>query len=145
MKLTAFGILLFFVSLNVSLYMIRETGVLPDYETISPYEEPSGISGRLISVDVSTGNLVMAGTALIMAVIIGWATGHLLFGGTLGIILFSLTIFFPALSWVILGLPRFLQQMGVPLAVYTGITALLAVVWFWFLMGFLAQRPLEEM
>jgi hypothetical protein len=140
MKLTAFVILMFFVTWNVCLYWINETQVLPVKQ--SPYESPSGIEGKLISVDLSSGNIVIAGTALVMSVLLGWATGHLLFGGTLGILLFGFTILFPVLSWIILGLPRYLQMLGMPLPFYTGIAAILSVLWFWFLMGFLAQRDL---
>lgn len=143
MKITAFGLIVFFVCMNVSLYVINETAILP-YAKINPYEEPSGITGRLVSVDLSNGTLMIAGTGLVMAVIIGWATGNLLLGGMLGVILFGLSIFFPIVSWVVLGLPRFLAQMGVPLVIYTSLTALMSLIWFWFILSFIAQRQLED-
>lgn len=63
MKLTAFAIILFFVCLNVSLYMINETAVLPYWQQ-SPYEEPAGITGRLVHLDLSAENLLIGATTL---------------------------------------------------------------------------------
>jgi len=143
MKLTAFGIILFFVCLNVSLYLINETAVLPHWQQ-SPYEEPSGIIGRLIHLDLSAENLLIGIVPLTVSWILGWISGHLLFGGTLGIIIFAMDLCFPVIKWVVFGLPIFLSQMGVPLVVYTSMTALMSVVWFWFLLSFIAQRQLED-
>jgi hypothetical protein len=143
MKLTAFGILLFFICLNVSLYMINETAILPYWQQ-SPYEEPSGITGRLVHLDLTAENLVIGGTTLSVLIIIGYITGHLIFGGTVAIILFAFDLFFPVIKWIIFGLPTFLSQMGVPLVVYSSLTALISAVWFWFLLGFIAQRQLED-
>lgn len=148
MKLTAFAILLFFVCLNVSLYLINETAILP-YWKQSPYEEPSGIVGRLIHLDLSLENLAIGGTTLTVSAILGLITGHLIFGGTVAIILFAFDLFFPVVKWVVFGLPSFLGQMLDTtdvrvVAVISGLTALMSVVWFWFLLGFVAQRSLEE-
>jgi hypothetical protein len=143
MKLTAFLIIAFFVCLNVCLYIISETAVLPYSET-SPYETPSGISSKLLHVDLSTGNLAIAGTQLVIFIILSYITGHLIFGGTVAIILFAMELFFPIVKWVVFGLPTFLQQMGVSIVIYESITALLALVWFWFILGFVAQRQLED-
>lgn len=143
MKLTAFLIIAFFVCLNVCLYIISETAVLPYSET-SPYETPSGISTKLFYVDLSTGNLLIAGTQLIIGTILGFIAGHLIFGGTVAIILFAMTLIFPIVKWVVFGLPTFLAQMGVSIIIYESITALLALVWFWFILGFVAQRQLED-
>lgn len=143
MKLTAFGIILFFVCLNLSLYLINETSVLPSYQQ-SPYETPEGISGRLVHLDLSTSNLAIGTTLLAVFVVIGYITGHLLFGGTVAIILFAFDLLFPVAKWIVFGFPIFLAQMGVPLVVYTTLTALFSVVWFWFLLGLVAQRQLED-
>jgi hypothetical protein len=142
MKVTAFGLLLFFVALNVSLYVINETAILPYKQ--SPYEEPSGIIGRLVHLDLSTQNLAIGGAGLTVFVILGWITGHLLFGGTVAIVLFAMSLLFEPLKWLIFGFPTFLGQMGVPLIVYTPLTALMSVVFFWFLLSFVAQRQLED-
>jgi hypothetical protein len=143
MKVTAFGLLLFFVALNVSLYVINETAILPYYKQ-SPYEEPQGIINRLVHLDLSTSNLAIGGAALTVFIILGWITGHLLFGGTVAIVLFAMSLLFEPLKWLIFGFPTFLGQMGVPLIVYTPLTALMSVVFFWFLLGFVAQRQLED-
>jgi hypothetical protein len=76
--------------------------------------------------------------------ILSYITGHLIFGGTVAIILFAMELFFPIVKWVVFGLPTFLQQMGVSIVIYESITALLALVWFWFILGFVAQRQLED-
>lgn len=154
MRLTAFAILLFFTCLNVSLYLINETAILPHWKQ-TPYEEPTGITGRLIHLDLSAENLVMGATTLSVAVILGFLTGHLIFGGTVAIILFAMDLLFPVLKWVVFGLPSFLGQMlyttdmtvleqAQVTAVISGLTALMAAVWFWFLLGFIAQRSLED-
>lgn len=143
MKLSALGLLLFFVALNVSLYVINETAILPYYKQ-SPYEEPQGIVNRLVHLDLSTQNLAIGGAGLTVFVILGWITGHLLFGGTVAIVLFAMSLLFEPLKWLIFGFPTFLGQMGVPLIVYTPLTALMSVVFFWFLLGFVAQRQLED-
>lgn len=79
-----------------------------------------------------------------MLIIIGYITGHLIFGGTVAIILFAFDLFIPVVKWVIFGLPTFMAQMGVPLVVYTSVTALMSCVWFWFILSFVAQRQLED-
>lgn len=142
MKATAFGILVFFVSLNLSLYVLSETDVLPSYE-LDPYEEPSGI--QLIFVNITAANLlVMGGTSLTIAAIVSVLTGHFIYGGTIGIILFGLQLLFEPVRWVINGFPLFLNQIGVNPIITTIIQTLIAVVYAWFIVGFIGQRSAWE-
>lgn len=142
MRLTAFDILLFFVALNVAIYLINETAILPYWQQ-SPYETPTGIQGKLAIVDLSTGNLILSGVTLGVVTALGWITGHLIFGGTVAIFLAALNLVSGIVSWIIFGFPKFLAQMGVPDVVWGSLAAMMSVVWFWFFLGFLAQRPME--
>lgn len=142
MKVTAYGTLLFFICLNLSLYLLNETSVLPNYEQ-SPYEEPAEIQS--IFLNVSVGNvLLMAGTSLTIVAIIKILTGNFIFGGTVGLILFALQALFPAVQWILFGFPIFLGQIGVPFVITTIIQTLMAVVWAWFIIGFIGQRSTWE-
>lgn len=143
MRVTAYSLVLFFVCLNLSLFLLNNTQVLPDYR-VSPFEEPEGIQAHLISFDISGSTLLMAGTALSVWVIISALTGNLIFGGTVALILFALTMLFPVVRWILYGFPIFLQQVGVPTVIVTVIEALMAVVWFWFILGFVGQRSQWE-
>ena len=139
MKVTAYGSLIFFVCLNLSLYLLNTTQVLPNY-TQSPYEEPAGIQDKLIHFDLSATNLLIGVTVLGVGAIIGYITGHLVFGGTIAIVLLALDLIFPVVKWILFGFPIFLGQIGVPLVITVIIQTLMAVIWFWFIMGMIGQR-----
>lgn len=152
MRLTPFAIVLFFVAVNVSLSVIQLTQVLPPDEQISPYSQPTDITAMLVHLDISTENLVIGGSTIAVMLIIGWFTGHMILGGTLAIVLFALDLFIPVGKWVIFGIPSFVSTMvGVASAdaatalmlngIVAGLTALLSVVWFWFILGFFTGRP----
>lgn len=143
MRISAFGLILFFVSLNVSLYLINETAILPSFSQ-SPYETPQNIQTKLVHLDLSAENLIIGIVAAATSGLIGLITGHLLFGGTVALIFLALDILFPMIKWVVFGLPEFMRQMGVPEILYVSVTALMSLVWFWFLVGLIVQRPLEE-
>lgn len=139
---TALTILLFFVAVNVSLAWITASQVLPIDFTGST-EDPDTIASMFISVDLSTGNLVIGGTVLILFTILGWATGSLVAGGTLGVGIFVFTLVSPIVRWVLFGLPNFLNLMGVPSYITAGVMAMLSVPLFFTVISFLAQRPVE--
>lgn len=142
MKVTAYGSLIFFICLNLSLFLLNETEMLPNYE-LSPYEEPEQIQS--IFLNVSIGNiLLMAGTSLTIVAIIKILTGNFIFGGTVGLILFALQALFPAVQWILFGFPIFLGQIGVPYMITAVIQTLMAVVWAWFIIGFIGQRSIWE-
>lgn len=143
MKVTAYGSVVFFVCLNLSLYLLNETQVLPNYQ-MSPFEEPTGITSRLIDFDITVDELLLAGIPLAVAGIIFFVTGNFIFGGTVAIILFALQLLFPVVRWILYGFPIFLGQIGVPIPIVYVIEALLAVVWCWFMIGFIGQRSAWE-
>jgi len=143
MRMTPFTMVMFFIALNVSLYIINETGVITPSgtEAHQPIVSPTEVSGTL--VDISGTSLLMAGVPLVIGTIIGWITRNIWAGGTLAIILFALDLLFPVVRWVLFGIPEFLTQIGVHYSIVLGITALMSVVWFWFILGFIGQRQLE--
>jgi len=143
MKVTAYGSVVFFVCLNLSLYLLNETQVLPSYQ-LSPYEEPAGITAALIDFNITADELLLAGIPLAVAGIIFFVTGNFIFGGTVAIILFALQLLFPIVRWILFGFPIFLGQIGVPVTIVYVIEALLAVVWSWFMIGFIGQRSSWE-
>jgi hypothetical protein len=142
LRLSVFVIFLGFISLNLAFWMVNASQVLPLQQ--APYEEPEGITSRLLSVDLSAGNLVIAGSALTAMAIFGFVAGHLIFGGTVGIIIFALMLFVEPVRWLIAGLPIYLEQMGVSYIVVTPLTALIALVFMWFFIGLLFQRPMGD-
>lgn len=142
MRVTAFTILLFFVCLNLSLYFINETQILPNMEQ-PPYTAPEDIGSRLILVDVSAQNLLLGGSILAVGFIVGWITGRMIYGGTVAIILFAMDLLFPVVRWTLFGFPLFLNQLGVHYALTTIISVLVSLVYFWFIIGFIGQRQME--
>lgn len=142
MRVTAFSILLFFVCLNLSLYFINETQVLPNMEQ-PPYTAPEDMASRFILVDVSAGNLLIGGSVLAVGFIVGWITGRMIYGGTVAIILFAMDLLFPVVRWTLFGFPLFLNQLGVHYALTTVLSTLVSLVFFWFIIGFIGQRQME--
>lgn len=122
--------------------MVNISQVLP--MQTATYEEPQSIGARFFSIDLSLGNLVIAGSALTTFAIFGFILGHLIFGGTVGIIIFALMLFVEPIKWLVGGLPTYLAQMGVSYVVVVPVTALMALVFMWFLLGLLIQRPLGD-
>lgn len=155
MRLTPFVLIVFFVSLNVSISIINFSGVLPTDEKMQPYTQTTDITSMLVHLDLSRENLLIGGSILGVGMMLSWLTGHLILGGTIAIILFGIDLFLPVGKWVIFGLPSFIgsivQVEAMDLATATvinsitaGLTALMAVVWFWFILGFLVQRPVGD-
>jgi len=137
MRVTAYSILLFFVCLNVSLYLLAETEVLPYYQPA--YESPSDITTRLV------GSL----TILTVGALVAFVVGNWLVGAA-ALALFALNLLVPVFSWIFFGFPNFLTQLAsatgdsaLVLTVTGSMNALMAVVWFWFLIGFISQRTME--
>ncbi len=141
-------IMIFVICLNVSLYFITASQVLPvsfvDEDNPDSFvTDPQNISTKFLYVDFSTGTIFLAGTGLIFSVIIGWATRSLVLGGTLGVGIFALTLFSPVVSWILFGLPRFMNMMGIPSYISAGVMAILVVPFFFTVLSFIAQRPIE--
>lgn len=142
MRVTAFSILLFFVSLNLSLYFINETQILP-YMEQPPYTSPEDIGSHLVLVDVSAQNLLIGGSILAVGFVVGWITGRMIYGGTVAIILFAMDLLFPVVRWTLFGFPLFLNQLGVHYALTTIFSTVVSLVFFWFIIGFIGQRQME--
>lgn len=143
LKVTAYGSLLFFICINLSLYFLNTTQVLPNYRQ-SPYEEPTGIQEQLMFIDVSAASIIGAAGIIGVGFLIGAIMNRLVLGATMGLVIFVLTLLVPPIQWLLFGLPVFLSQLGVHIAFVTVIETLMAVVWFWFLIGLLAQRSQWE-
>lgn len=155
MRLTPFVLILFFVCLNVSISIINFSGVLPTGDTTQPYTQPTDIASMFVRLDISGENLVIGGTTLAVGILLGMLTQHLILGGTIAIILCGINMLVPIAKWAIFGLPSFIasalqvESMDASTAIVinsinAGITALMAVVWFWFILGFLVQRPVGD-
>lgn len=139
MRVTAYSIILFFVCLNVSLYLVNELQVIPF--GLAPYESPDAISTRLVG-----GFAILTVTMLVSALL-----GRLVYGAAIGLVLFALDIMLPIFHWIFFGFPEFMTMVaatsGNPGLIYvvTGaLNALMAVVWFWFFMSFLTARYMEQ-
>lgn len=120
--------------------MINEAGVFPSYEVIQPYTDPDDISSKLVHIDLSSGTVLIGFTAFAASAIFGLLTGHLILGGTVGLILLSIDLLSPLASWVLLGFPKMLGQIGVHPLIITVVTILFAYPWYWFMFSFIAQR-----
>lgn len=143
MRITAFSLILFFICLNLSIYLINETGALTGVGK-SPYTNPDEITWLIMGIDISSGDLVLGVVTIGVGFAVGLLTGQLILGGTLALILFAINLVIPVLKWVLFGFPIFLGQLGVPPAIATTLEALMAVVWFWFFLGFFSQRTVER-
>lgn len=143
MKATPFTLMLFFVCLNLSLFVINESNVLGSGDVYAPYESPTGMLTLFPSITIE-GLLVSGLTSLGVTGIIGVVTGHLLLGTTVGLLLFALQLVFPLLRWIIAGFPTFLTQIGTPYWIVIPVQVLLSVVWFWFILELLGQRQWEK-
>lgn len=141
MRTTPFILIAFFVSLNVSLYMINESNVLGVESVYEPLEDPTDILGRLATLDGT--DLMIGGIPLIASSIIGFITGHLLLGASLGIILFAFNLLIPVVNWILMGFPEFLYQMNAPYWIVIPVQVMMALVWFWFMISFIGQRAME--
>lgn len=139
MKTTAYTLLLFFICLNLSLYLIHETQVFPSAAE-EPWESPDDIWSRF---STSVGLL---GVVAIVAV---WTKNPYL--GIAGLTLWVADVFLPIVNWVFFGLPNFITAVAGScttgaaelLLLANVIQALTGAVWFWFILGFLSQRVME--
>jgi len=138
MKTTAFSLILFFVCLNVSLYIIKETQLIPYY--VEPYEDPSEFSTRIVT---SLG--ILGGGALVAAL-----TGNAWIG-VAALTMWVGSVLLPFFDWGLFGFANFLGSMAamtanpaLVLVVINGVEALMAVVWFWFLLSMISQRYVER-
>ena len=137
MKTTAFAIVMFFVCLNVSLYIIKETQLLPYY--VEPYEDPSEFVTR-----IATSLGILGSGALVAAITRNPWTGVVAISAWVG------SILMPFFNWALFGFANFMGSMAaltenpaLVLVVINGVQAMMAVVWFWFLLSMISQRYVE--
>ncbi len=140
MKLTPYLILLFLVAVNGSLYLLNQLEVLPYYKQ-GTYD-PQQMQSKLVAVDVSLNSLALGGIGLGMGIIGGLIAKNLLAGGTVGLILFAISVFLPIIKWALFGIPEFMLQMGVPTVFVAVVYALIAVPYVWFVLGFVSSRTM---
>lgn len=143
MRVTAYGTIVFFVCINLSLFLLNSTAMLTNYE-LSPFEDPAEISAIFIDFNITADEILFASIPLVIGAIIGFITGNFIFGGTVAIILFALELLFPIVRWILFGFPIFLGQIGVPSPIILVLDAFLAVIWAWFILGFIGQRTAWE-
>lgn len=141
MRTTAYGLMLFFISLNIGMYLMNQTAVLGSMQQ-SPYSTPTDIAAMFVSVDVSGTTLLISG-ALITAGIVGWLAGGFVLGAATAVMLGVLNMILTPIRWIVGGFPQFLGSIGVDASIVTALSAMMAFIWFWFFIGFLSQRTLE--
>ena len=135
MKVNAFGVLFFFICLNLSCYVLNEIEAVPYY--MEGVETPESIKDITYTRVLSSISILVGGT------LVGILFNTLVYGATIALIICVINLIFPVVDWLILGFPNLLLQMGVPEVIYTVIGTLFAAVWFWFLLGIIAQRYME--
>jgi hypothetical protein len=146
MRVTAFSVILFFVCLNLALFATHEAQVLPYSQ--EPYEDPGDvtIAGSGISYRFAASVTVLGVTA--MVAILSKNT----YIGLAGLAIWVADIFFPIMHWVLFGFPEFLAIFtasaganAAQLYIITGMTtALMSLVWFWFILSFVSGRTVEQ-
>lgn len=145
MNTTAALILSFFVCVNVGIFIINSAQVFNG--SVTGTDSPTTIMSMLVSVDTSTGALAIGGTALIVTTIIGWAAGNLVFGGALGVGIFTFVLVSPIIRWVLFGIPMLMDAAGITaVAPYLtiGMSTVIAVPIGLFVLSLIAQRPITE-
>ena len=139
MKVTAYAILLFYVSLNISLYLVNQTQVLP--YNVPAQRTPFNMAQALL------GGFLTMTIASIAAVLVG----NLLIGAAAGLSLFAIQYLIgqdTVIHWVFYGFPAFINDAALASGVdattvtlFTTVTmALASLPWFWFIMSYFGGR-----
>lgn len=135
MKVGAFEILLFFVCLNLSCYILVEMEALPYY--IEGIETTTSIETMTINKILGSIAIVIAGT------FVGVLFNAVTQAAAIAMIVATLNYLIEVVEWILFGFPKLLTLFGVPSIIYTVLATLLGLVWFWFLIGIVAQRYME--
>lgn len=135
MKLTAFGIIFFFICLNLSFYVINQTELFPYY--IPGTETPQSIENMTYLKIISSVAILITGT------LVGIFLNVLVQASSIALIIAVLNYLYEPITWVFTGFPLFLSRMGVPLVIYTVVEVIFAFTFFWFLVGIIGQRYTE--
>lgn len=141
MRVTAFGLITFFVCLNLSLYLINEFQVLA-------VEQPEQTPPANIYTQLIGSLLTLGAGALLTYVFENWlfGTGALALWG-IQFLLGTDNIVY----WIFYGTPEFVNRFASAaqltteqILVFQNVTlCLTAIVWFWFILGFISQRQME--
>ena len=144
MKMSAFGLILLFVVMNISFAFMNEVEVLGSMEKPS-YQTPDQIVLTLMGMDFTSGDLIWGGAAVGSGVIVNlFLTGSFIYGGTVGLLIFGMSKAFPMVKNILTGFPLFLAMIGVPSAFVTIFEVLQALIWMWFILGFVVSRKLDD-
>ena len=135
MRIGAFEILLFFICLNLSCYVLHEMDALP--ESMEALETPESINQQFYYTIGGSIAIISGG------ILAGLMVSAVIQGATIALIIAALSWLVPILNWIFSGFPRMLMLMGIPLPIWTSIQVLIGVVWVWFLIGIVAQRYME--
>lgn len=144
----ASSIVLFFVALNVALYLVNQTQVIPSTESVQPIYTPDTISIAFLDVNPFTvgGSIAIVGVGILT----GWLMGKVIYGASIAVLLFVADKLSGIVSWVFFGFPKFVAAWAAVSGDPTQVNiiagaayALMSVPFLWFLMGLVAQRPIE--
>ena len=135
MKIGAFEILLFFVCLNLSFYLLDYMEFLP--YSVEAVETPSSINALI--VERLGGSIAI----IIGGVLAGLLVSAIIQGAAIALVIAALNLLIPVFDWIVLGFPKFLTKIGVPEPIYLALSVLIGLVWVWFLIGIVAQRYME--
>lgn len=135
MRVGAFEILLFFICLNLSCYVLHEMDALP--ETIEAMETPESINQQFY-YSIGTSLAIIAG-----GTIAGLVVSAVIQGAAIALVVAALSWLVPILNWIFFGFSNMLSLMGIPAPIWAIVQVLIGVVWVWFLIGIVAQRYME--
>ena len=130
-----FEILLFFVCLNLGCYFISSIGAIPF--NVEGLETPESIMARFDITLFSSIAILIGGTFA------GLLLNSVVQGAVIALAIAAINLVMPLLTWVLFGTPVLLALLGVPPIITTIISVPIAMVFFWFLIGLIAQRYME--
>lgn len=135
MKIGAFEILLFFICLNLSCFILNEMEALPYY--IEPVETVESINAQFVTT--IGGAIAIIGGGVFAGLLIG----AIVQAAAIALVIAALSFLVPLFDWIIMGFPKMLIALGVPEPIYLALGVLVGVTWVWFLIGIVAQRYME--
>jgi len=135
MRVGAFEILLFFICLNLSCFILNEMDALP--ETVQATETPASINDQFLLGIGSSIAIIMGG------VIAGMLVSAVIQGAAVALVIAAISWLVPVADWLFLGFPKMLMLMGLPDPIWLSLQVLIGIVWVWFLIGIVAQRYME--
>lgn len=145
MRVTAYSILLFYLCLNVSLYVVNVFQVIPTEGVPSQRVIEQGAQGNV-------AQLLLGGfLTFTLAALITYIGGSLILGGTAALILFALQYLVggdSVLHWIFFGFPAFVGDVassfgmdaGSVLVFQSVVLTLGCIPWFWFILSYFGGR-----